>query len=168
MSTQEEYDAADNAIAQFAAELGQSTVARTFAARAQNWQNVFNPDIGFVEPKESTGLFEPGFSPTSDDGFVEADAYVYTAMLPFDVPGVIAAAGGNAAWVDYLDGLTSSVTANGATQIQMGDEPSFDIPWEYDYAGAPAEAQTGCAEDPGTALHRRPQAGCPATTTSAP
>ncbi len=26
----------------------------------------------------------------------------------------------------------------GPSQIQMGDEPSFDIPWEYDYAGDPA------------------------------
>jgi len=141
VSTQEEYDADDNAIAGFAAELGESGVARTFAARAQNWQNVFNPAVGFVEPKNSTGLFEAGFSPTSDDGFAEADSYIYTAMVPFDVKGVIAAEGGNAAWVAYLNGLTSSVTANGATQIQMGDEPSFDIPWEYDYAGAAAKTQ---------------------------
>jgi putative alpha-1,2-mannosidase len=40
-----------------------------------------------------------------------------------------------------LDALTSSVTQMGPTQIQMSDEPSFDIPWEYDYAGAPYQTQ---------------------------
>jgi len=141
VSTQEEYDTADNAIAQFATALGQTQVAQTFATRAQNWQNVFDPDRGFLEPKEVAGLFQPGFDPTSDVGFVEADSYIYTAEIPFDVAGVIAAEGGDAAWVTYLNGLTSSVTANGSDQIQMGDEPSFDIPWEYDYAGAPAKTQ---------------------------
>jgi predicted alpha-1,2-mannosidase len=141
VSTQQEYNTADNSISEFADALGDTTVGQTFAVRAQNWQNVFNPGTGFVEPKEISGLFEPGFDPTSQTGFVEADAYIYTAMVPFDVEGIIDAEGGNAAWVTYLDGLTSNVTADGANQIQMGDEPSFDIPWEYDYAGAPAKTQ---------------------------
>ncbi|HXQ43785.1 MAG TPA: GH92 family glycosyl hydrolase [Acidimicrobiales bacterium] len=141
VSTQEEYDAADNSIAQFATAIGDSDVAQTFGTRAQNWQNVFNPDTGFMQPKEESGQFQPGFDPTSETGFVEADSYVYTAMVPFDVAGVIAAAGGDTAWIAYLDGLTSSVTANGPGQIQMGNEPSFDIPWEYDYAGAPAKTE---------------------------
>jgi predicted alpha-1,2-mannosidase len=142
VSTQEEYNVADNAISLFATALGQTTVAQTFATRAQNWQNVFDPATGFVQPKESSGLFQPGFDPAvTSSSFVEADSYIYTAELPFDLQGVIAAEGGNAAWVTYLNGLTSSVTAMGPTQIQMGDEPSFDIPWEYDYAGAPASTQ---------------------------
>jgi predicted alpha-1,2-mannosidase len=141
VSTQQEYDTADNAISLLAAELGDSKVADTFATRAQNWQNVFNPGTGFLQPKKSSGQFQPSFRPTSDAGFVEADAYIYTAMVPFDLHGVIAAEGGDQAWVDYLNGLTSSVTAMGATQIQMGNEPSFDIPWEYDYAGDPSGTQ---------------------------
>jgi predicted alpha-1,2-mannosidase len=139
VSTQEEYDSADNAIALFATALGQPTVAQTFATRAQNWQNVFDPASGFVQPKESSGQFQPGFDPAvTSSGFVEADSYVYTAAVPFDLQGLIAAEGGNAAWVAYLNGLTSSVTTQGPTQIQMADEPSFNIPWEYDYAGDPS------------------------------
>jgi predicted alpha-1,2-mannosidase len=138
VSTQEEYDTADNAIALFAGALGDSAVAQTFATRAQNWQNVFDPGSGYMQPKESGGQFVPGFTPSSEAGFVEADSYIYTAMVPFDIEGVIAAEGGNTTWIDYLNGLTSSVTASGPEQIQMGDEPSFDIPWEYDYAGAPS------------------------------
>jgi putative alpha-1,2-mannosidase len=72
---------------------------------------------------------------------VEADAYVYAAELPFDVAGLASAEGGDANWVKFLDGLTSSVTAMRPTQAQLGNEPSFDIPWEYDYVGAPSKAQ---------------------------
>ena len=94
VSTQEEYDSADNAIAQLATALGQPAVAQTFATRAQNWQNVFDPASGFVQPKESSGQFQPGFDPAViSSGFVEADSYVYTAAVPFDLQGLIAADG---------------------------------------------------------------------------
>jgi predicted alpha-1,2-mannosidase len=141
VSTQEEYNTADNAIALLATALGRPALAETFATRAQNWQNVFNPESGFLQPKNMSGLFASGFDPTSQNGFVEADAYVYTAMIPFDLQGVINAEGGDGAWVSFLNGLTSSVSAMGASQIQMGDEPSFDIPWEYDYAGDPSATE---------------------------
>jgi predicted alpha-1,2-mannosidase len=141
VSTQEEYNAADSSISQFASALGNSSVADTFATRANNWQNVYNPATGFLQPKLTDGAFQSGFDPTSQNGFVEADAYVYAAELPFDVAGLAAAEGGNANWEKFLDGLTSSVTGMGATQAQLGNEPSFDIPWEYDYVGAPDKAQ---------------------------
>ena len=141
VSTQEEYDVADNSISLMAAAMGDDTTAGTFARRAQNWQNVFDPASGFLQPKLSDRAFKAGFSPKSPDGFVEADAYVYTAELPFDLQGIAKAEGGDAAWGSYLDGLTSSVTQMGADKIQMGDEPSFDIPWEYDYVSAPYKTQ---------------------------
>lgn len=141
VSTQEEYNVADSSISQLASALGNGSVANTFAARANNWQNVYNPGSGFLQPKLMDGSFQSGFDPTSGNGFVEADAYVYRAELPFDVAGLAKAQGGNASWQRVLDGLTSSVTAMGATQAQLGNEPSFDIPWEYDYVGAPYKAQ---------------------------
>ncbi|MFZ0664739.1 MAG: lectin [Acidimicrobiales bacterium] len=141
VSTQEEYDVADDSISLLAADLGQKAAAKQFASVAQNWQNVFDPDSGFLQPKEVDGQFRANFSPRSYTGFVEADSYIYTAELPFDLKGIIAAEGGNRAWVGYLDGLTESVTSSSSKRIQMGDEPSFDIPWEYDYAGAPYMTQ---------------------------
>ena len=141
VSTQEEYNAADSSIGSLAQALGKTSVASTFDTRANNWQNVFNPGSGFLQPKLADGAFQSGFDPTSGNGFVEADAYVYAAELPFDVAGLASAEGGDANWVKFLDGLTSSVTAMGPTQAQLGNEPSFDIPWEYDYVGAPAKTQ---------------------------
>ena len=141
VSTQEEYNAADSSIASFASSLGNNAVAGTFATRANNWQNVYNPGTGFLQPKLADGSFQSGFDPTSATGFVEADAYVYAAELPFDVAGLASAEGGAVNWQKFLDGLTSSVTQMGATQAQLGNEPSFDIPWEYDYVGQPYKAQ---------------------------
>ena len=147
VSTQEQYNVDDSSVAQLADELGDTSIAKEFATRAQNWQNVFDPASGFIEPKLVSGAFEPGFGPVprfgSDPtiGFTETDSFVSTTMLLFDVKGLVDAEGGDQAWIEYLDGLTSSVVANGTNQVQMGNEPSFGVPWEYDYVGVPFKTE---------------------------
>ncbi len=141
ISTQEEYETDDNSIAEFASALGQHSIAKTFARRAQNWQNLFDPASGFLQPKLLDGAFQPGFGPDSQNGYAETDAYVSTTMLPFDIRGLIDAEGGPSRWIEYLNELTSSVTADATDQIQMGDEPSFGVPWLYDYVGTPFRTQ---------------------------
>ncbi|HEX3782434.1 MAG TPA: lectin [Pseudonocardiaceae bacterium] len=141
VSTQLEYDTADHAISTFAAALGDKTDAATMAARAQNWTNVFNPGTGYMEPKYLNGQFEPGFTPSSSNGFVEADAAQYTPMVPFDIKGLAAAAGGNAAWQSRLDTLMSNIASPGSANADLSNEPSIEIPWEYDYVGAPYKTQ---------------------------
>jgi predicted alpha-1,2-mannosidase len=141
VSTQQEYNTADHAISLFAAALGDNTTATTFAARANNWQNVFNPATGFLEPKDAAGQFQPNFDPASAMGFVEGNSYQYTPMEPHDVQGLIAADGGKAAWVKKLDGLTAKIRNIDSSNADFGNEPSIEIPWEYDYAGAPYRTQ---------------------------
>jgi len=147
VSTQEQYNVDDNSIAELASELGENEVAKKFATRAQNWQNVFDPASGFMEPKLLNGAFEPGFGPEQgfgpnpNNGFTETDSFVSTTMIPFDVKGLIDAEGGDQAWIALLNGLTSSVVADGTNQVQMGNEPSFGVPWEYDYVGVPFKTQ---------------------------
>ena len=147
VSTQEQYNVDDNSIAELASELGENEVAKKFATRAQNWQNVFDPASGFMQPKLLNGAFEPGFGPESGfgpnpfNGFTETDSFVSTTMIPFDVNGLVDAEGGDQAWIALLNGLTSSVVADGTNQVQMGNEPSFGVPWEYDYVGVPFKTQ---------------------------
>lgn len=141
VSTQQEYDVADDAVADFAATLGHKKVARTFRTRAQNWQNTFNPGSGYFEPKYADGRWLPGFNPGSSSGFVEGDSYQYTPMVPFDLKGLIAAGGGRKAWVKRLDALTENVSDPQPDNANLGNEPSIEIPWEYDYAGAPYKTQ---------------------------
>ncbi|QNK81854.1 lectin [Nakamurella sp. PAMC28650] len=141
VSTQQEYNTADHAISSFAGALGQSAVAATYAERANNWQNVFNPATNYMEPKLASGAFGSGFSPTSSQGFVEGSSAQYTPMEPFDLKGLIAAAGGNVAWITKLDALTAKIKNPTSANADFGNEPSIEIPWEYDYAGAPWKTQ---------------------------
>ncbi|HZR50307.1 MAG TPA: lectin [Streptosporangiaceae bacterium] len=141
-STTLEYNTADFAIAAFAGALGNSADQTTFQNRAQDWQNVFNPATGFMEGRNVNGSWESGFNSQSgsDANFVEATPYIYTGMVPFNVAGLTTAMGGVAKMNSYLNNVLSSFTgANGFAW--MGNEPSIELPWEYDYTGEPYQAQ---------------------------
>ncbi|HUC05792.1 MAG TPA: glycoside hydrolase family 92 protein, partial [Acidimicrobiales bacterium] len=161
VSTTLEYETADASIAQLALAAGETATAYEFMARAQNWEYLVNPTSGFIEPKNAAGEFPLLFEPDDPAFYVEANAYEYSAEVPFNLRGLIAADGGDAAYVKYLDLLFGSFIGpraplgeayNGAagTGISLayglpfswqGDEPSVEIPWEYDYAGAPYGTQ---------------------------
>jgi predicted alpha-1,2-mannosidase len=141
VSTQLEYDTADFATASFAKALGDTSDYTALANRAQNWQNVFNPGSGFVQPKNANGTFQGGFSPSSSAGMVEGTAAQYTPMVPFDVAGLATAAGGRDAWTGRLDTLMANIATPTGNNADLSNEPSFEIPWEYDYVGAPYKAQ---------------------------
>ncbi|MDI5967042.1 lectin [Streptantibioticus silvisoli] len=141
VSTQLEYDTADYAIASFAKSLGKSADYTKFATRAQDWQNVFNPVTGYMQAKDANGEFAPGFTPGTSDGFVEGTSAQYTPMVPFNVQGLISARGGTQAYSSYLDGLLSNITDPTSVNANLSNEPSLEIPWEYDYLGQPWKTQ---------------------------
>ena len=140
ISTTLEYNTADFALGAFAGALGNTTSQQTFVNRAQEWRNVINPNSGFAEPRDTDGSWLHGFDPTSGNDFVEADSWIYTGMVPFNVAGLATAKGGAAAMNDYLDATLRSYTgANGYAWV--GNEPSIELPWEYDYIGEPYKTQ---------------------------
>jgi predicted alpha-1,2-mannosidase len=137
VSTQLEYDTADYAIAALARATGDAADYERFTAEAQNWQNVFNVGTGYMQARQSAGQWLPNFSPGTLSGFVEGTSAQYTPMVPFNLRAVITARSGDAAWVSYLNGLLADLTNPGPDNANLGDEPSLEIPYEYDYAGAP-------------------------------
>ena len=140
ISTTLEYDTADFAISAFAGALGNTGDQQTFVNRAQDWRNVLDPNSGFDQPRDANGTWPTGFDPTSGNDFVEADSWIYTGMVPFDLAGLTAAKGGDKAMNDYLNTTLSSYTgANGYAWV--GNEPSIELPWEYDYTGEPYQTQ---------------------------
>jgi predicted alpha-1,2-mannosidase len=146
VSTQLEYDTDDYAIASLARATGDAATYRTFAARAQNWQDIFNAGTGYLQARLSGGQWLPNFSPSTLSGFVEGTSAQYTPMVPFNIQGLIRARGGDAAWVSYLNGLLANLTSPGPDNANLGDEPSLEIPYEYDYAGAPDLTQQAVRE----------------------
>ncbi|MFC9927784.1 lectin [Streptomyces sp. NPDC127190] len=135
-----EYDSADFAVSAFAGALGDRADQRRFADRAQHWQNLFHFGSGFVQPRDASGRWTAGFSPTSGKYFVEGDSWQYTPMVPFNLHGLATALGGDQATAAFLDTDLSSLTGAGG-HTNLGNEPSLDIPWEYDYIGRPYRTQ---------------------------
>ncbi|MEU6506014.1 lectin [Streptomyces sp. NPDC046942] len=141
VSTQLEYDSADYALAAFAKSLGRTAVYEKFATRAQDWMNVFNPQTGYLQAKNKDGRFAGGFTPGTSNGFVEGTSAQYTPMVPFNLKQLIQARGGADAYSSYLDSLLDDITDPGNTNADLSNEPSVEIPWEYDYTGRPWKTQ---------------------------
>ena len=140
-----EYNTADFSLSAFAGALGNSADQSEFADRAQDWRNMLNPDSGFDQPREANGTFAGNFSPASPPfvaatGFVEGDSWIYTGMVPFNIAGLAAAKGGDAAFAAYLNTTLSSFR-NAHGYGYVGNEPSIGLPWEYDYIGQPWKTQ---------------------------
>ncbi|MGV9367035.1 GH92 family glycosyl hydrolase [Amycolatopsis sp. NPDC003731] len=137
-----EYTSADFSIAQFAKRLGDSATYTTFMKRAQNWQNLYNPGTGHLQPRNADGSFSGTYDPASSQGWVEGNGAQYEWMVPYDLGGVVTAFGGNTATQSRLD--TFFTQLNAGTQEPyafMGNEPNSNAPYVYSYAGAPAKTQ---------------------------
>ncbi|GAA3437833.1 lectin [Kutzneria kofuensis] len=141
VSTQLEYDTADFALSAFAGALGDTANQTRFANRAQEWANVFNTSSKFMQPRQADGSWTGGFSATSGSNFVEGTSWQYTGMVPFNIHGLATAFGGNAAYVSYLNSVLSGFDGAGGSKSDLGNEPSIELPWEYDYVGQPYRAQ---------------------------
>ncbi len=137
-----EYAIDDFAIAQFARMLGKIDAYQTYLERAHNWQHLFNPATSFIEPRNANGTFINDFSPTSTKGFVEGDSSQYSWLVPQDLNGLFAAMGGNEKVVGLLDKFFTQLNGGPTSPYAfMGNEPSFEVPWEYDAAGAAYRTQ---------------------------
>ncbi|WP_433889416.1 lectin [Streptomyces sp. CA-111067] len=136
-----EYSAQDFATSAFAGALGDTTTASQFANRAQDWRNVFNTGSGFMQPKLASGAWRSGFDPTSSDQFVEGTSWQYTGAVPHNIRGLADAMGGNTKYAAYLDSVLSDFHGSGGSHADLGNEPSIELPWEYDYVGQPWKTQ---------------------------
>jgi predicted alpha-1,2-mannosidase len=148
-----EYSQDDFAIGQLAHALGNEAAHATFADRASYWKNVFDPATGYLQPRMDDFFGMPVFANVDvtsqnpldlfgSSGFVEANSTQLTLAVQHDIPGLIAALGGDAALVARLDALFAQVNA-GLEQpyFYMGNEPGFSSPWAYAFAGAPYKTQ---------------------------
>ncbi len=138
----QEYTNADFAIAQFAHSLGDTVDYATYLHRSGNWQNIFNASSGYIQPRNGDRSWVANFSPTSDNGFQEGDSAQYSWMEPFNLRRLFDLMGGNGMVVGRLDTFFSRLNDGPRSPYAfIGNEPSFEVPWEYDFAGAPSHTQ---------------------------
>jgi len=151
----------DWCVAQLAKALGKREDAAYFGKLAQNYRNVFNPEIGWMAPKDKDGKWIPEFDTKLDGGqggrdyFTEVNTWIYTFSVQQDVAGLIGLMGGRDAFNAKLDQLfveqygTSKwhflnqyPDATGLVGLYaQGNEPSFHIPYLYDFSGQPWKTQ---------------------------
>ncbi len=138
-----EYATSDFATGAMAGRLGDTADQTKFVNRAQSWRNVFNPATGFMQGKQLNGQWRPNFDPKKSTDMVEGTSWQYTGMVPFNLRGLADAKGGNAAMVSYLDSVLSNLhgQSNDSDKADMGNEPSMNLPWAYDYVGQPWKTQ---------------------------
>lgn len=144
IATQLEDDIADFALSNFAQSLGDTSDARMLQARANNWENTFNPNNGLLNARYENGQFEPGITKTTQQAgepdYVEGDAYEYLWEVPQDYPALFNLLGGNSKVVPALQDYLSRPNGNGV-YAEIANE--FDLGEQYApyYAGAPTVAQ---------------------------
>jgi predicted alpha-1,2-mannosidase len=141
-----------------------------FLGRAQNYTTLFNPGVGFFEGRKADGTWrvpDASFDPQQwGNEYTETNAWNYAFTVPQDPNGLTALYGGRKGLEKKLDAFFATrETADGdgggyggtihemleARDVRMGElgisnQPSFGIPYMYDYAGAPAKTQAAVRE----------------------
>jgi predicted alpha-1,2-mannosidase len=151
----------DWCVAQLAKALGRQDDYQTFVKLAHNYANVYNPAIGFMAPKSADGNWVADFDPKLGGGqggrdyTTEVDSWIYTFHVQHDPAGLIHLMGGRDAFNHRLDQLfveqygEAKYTFLGqfpdSTGLvglyAQGNEPSFHIPYLYDFSGQPWKTQ---------------------------
>jgi predicted alpha-1,2-mannosidase len=146
-----EYDTADLALAQFAADNGDPRDAARLTRRANNWENLFDPRTGLLTSRLQNGLFEPGVTPTfagefltDHEPYVEGDPYQYLWDVPNDYAALFALLGGDTEVQQMLTQYLSRPNGYGM-YAQLTNEFDLGEQFALDYARDPAGAQQAVA-----------------------
>lgn len=150
------------ALSRIADYAGEKEKSEHYAALGLNYRNLFNPKTKFFHPKDSKCKFIPDVNYKLDRGrgarhyYDENNAYTYRWDVQHNIPDLIKMMGGDEQFCDNLDALFSEPLGMGkfqfyktfggdqtgnVGQFSMGNEPSFHIPYLYNYAGQPWKTQ---------------------------
>ncbi|MCA9175182.1 MAG: glycoside hydrolase family 92 protein, partial [Planctomycetales bacterium] len=149
-----EYAYDDYCIAQMAKSLGKNDDYAYFMRRANSYKNLFDPSVGLMRGKDSSGAWRDPFNPHEyvfKGDFTEGTSWQYSWYVPQDVPGLIKLMGGKEKFRDKLDELFT-FSDNESKEMEdvqgrigeywHGNEPSHHIIYLYGYAGQPWKSQT--------------------------
>jgi predicted alpha-1,2-mannosidase len=131
----------DFVLAEVAKALGKSDDEGMFRKRAQNYRNVIDPATGFARGRHADGSWITPFDPTKSATYVtEGLPFQYTFYVLQDIPGLITLEHGNSGFISKLDELFAK------NLYDQSNEPSHQIAYLYDYAGAAFKTQQHVAE----------------------
>lgn len=150
----------DWALSQMAKELGHQNDYSYFSKHSTNYRNLYRPEKKLFWPKNAKGEWieiDPKFDggPGGRDYYDENNAYTYQWQVQEDIHGLINLMGGREQFTANLDQLFREPLGRSKYdfwakfpdssgmigEFSMGNEPSFHIPYLYNYSGAPWKAQ---------------------------
>jgi predicted alpha-1,2-mannosidase len=142
-----EYASADFALSQFAKAMGDEADSAMLLQHAQNWQNHFNSENGYLAMRRRDGSWTPGFTNArgvydNNRGYVEGTAGQYLWMVPFNLKGLADKMGGPEIAAKRLDQFFTTLNNGGnSPNAYLGNEPCLETPWIYDFLGQPWKTQ---------------------------
>jgi len=148
-------------LSQIALDLDKIDEANHYLRASYNYRNLFNPKTGFFHPKDKDGNFiEPldyrtSGGPGARDYYDENNGYIYRWDVQHNIGDLVSLVGGNDKFIAALEDMFNEPypmarwsfynilpdhTGN-VGMFSMANEPSFHIPYLYNYAGAPWRTQ---------------------------
>jgi predicted alpha-1,2-mannosidase len=147
-------------LSQWAKELGKTKEATEFAAISDQYKLLWSDEKKMFMPKDDKSEWID-INPKSAGGkgyrdyYDENNGWTYAWCVPHDITGLIGLIGGKEKTAENLDQLFREpldmprtvfhVDGGNSTgmvgQFSMGNEPSFHIPYLYNYCGAPWRTQ---------------------------
>lgn len=143
----------DYCIGQFAKALGRQSDYEYFLARSSNYRLLFDQATGFMRARRPDGPWVVPFDPSrpyAQRFYREGTAWQYLWLVPHDIEGLILLLGGRAKFNQKLDefftlpyhpeepmrDLTGMIG-----QYTHGNEHDRQVPYYYNYSGAPWKSQ---------------------------
>lgn len=145
----------DWCVAKLADKLGEKEVAEKFYKRAGNYANLYNPETGFFQGRNSDGSWIEPFDPVKHGAnggypYTEGNAWHYFWYVPHNVNALIEYCGGKKGMEKKLDTFFTLEQTSGHKndnisgeigQYAHGNEPSHHVAYLYNDCDAPAKAQ---------------------------
>lgn len=148
------------ALSELAKELGNTKEHLQFSPKAKDYKNLWHPKNRLFMPKDTEGNWVD-INPKLDGGkgyreyYDENNGWTFAWSVQHDIDGLIDLLGGKKAAENRLDQLfreplgiaknlffeNGSNSTGMVGQFSMGNEPSFHIPYLYNYFGAPWKTQ---------------------------
>ena len=150
----------DSCLATVADVLGYADKKEYYMIRSENYANIFDSETGFMRPKDSDGNFKPDFDPVSWGGdYTEAAAWQTSFAVQHDFEGYARLLGGQDKLIEKLDEFfyapveyrvggygyeiheMTEMAACDWGQCAISNQPSFHIPFIYNYFGHPEKTE---------------------------
>ncbi len=133
VSTTQEYNTTDFAIAQLAKALGKKEDEQLYRKRSISYRKLFDKEYNLLRPKNDDNSWVTPFNPETGAnfqknlGFIEGNSWQYTFMAAHDAKGLMTLMGGKKAYSKQLQNVFN------IGQFDMANEPNIGYPYLFNY-----------------------------------